>query len=156
MRRSIIFIFLLALTLSSAAQTGDWAAVEGLVWGTDISVKTKQGKKLQGSFESASPNRIVVEANERAFPGRKVVRREIGRDEVKEVRLNRRGASALAGAAIGLGVGIGIGVAVDAPYPNHEDRGLIAGTLGALGGLIGAGIGKTHPSVKGKLIYVAP
>jgi len=156
MRRCLTFILVLALTVSSAsAQSGDWAAVEGLSNSADISIKTKQGKKLQGDFDSANPERIVIWSQERAFPGRKIVRREIARNNVKEVRLNRRFVSAAAGAAIGVGVGVGVGAAVDSQYSSNEDRGLLGAVLGILGAAIGAGIGKTHPFIKGKLIYVA-
>lgn len=156
--RSFVTLFLaVSLLVSSAtAQSGDWAAVEGLASGTDVSVKTKQGKKYQGEVDSANSERLIIWSQERDFPGRKIVRREVARAEIKQIKLNHRLTSIAAGAAIGAGIGVGIGAAVDSQYSSNEDRGLLGVVLGLLGAAIGAGIAKSHPFLKGKTIYLAP
>jgi hypothetical protein len=73
---------------------------------------------------------------------------------VQEVRLVRPAASLLAGAAIGAGVGAGIGAGLESAAKSNEDRGLLTGVLAILGLVIGAGIARHYPFVKGKLIYV--
>jgi hypothetical protein len=157
MRNSFCLLLTMAiLTSTCLAQTGDWAAVEGLAQGTDISIKTKQGRNYRGEVDSVAVNRLTLWSQEHDFPGRKLVRREIARADVKSVRPNHPWISIAAGAGIGAGIGIGIGSAVDAHYPNNEDRGLLGEVLGILGAAIGAGIAKSHPFIKGKAIYVAP
>jgi hypothetical protein len=138
-----------------AAQTGNWAAVEGLAPGTAIEVSAG-GKKLHGEFDYADPERLILWWDQRSFPGRVVVKREVARSEVRQVRVVYRTASVAAGAAIGAGIGAGIGVAVDSTAKNHEDRSLTAVVGGLLGAGLGAAIGKIHPFVKGSVIYRAP
>jgi len=144
------------LTTTCLAQTGDWAAVEGLGQGTDITIKTKQGRSYRGEVDSVAVDHLTFWSQERDFPGRRLVRRDIARTDVKQVRLNHRWWSVAAGAGIGAGIGMGIGAAVDASYSSNEDRGLLGPVLGLLGAAIGAGIAKSHPFIKGKSIYVAP
>jgi len=152
----ISFLILLLLAGSSTAQTGDWAAIEGLQSGADIYVKTIKGRKLQGQVESTDPERLVIWSQERGFPGRAIVMRQISRADVKQVRLNRRGASAVAGAAIGAGIGVGLGVAADAPSKDHEARSVVSLVFGALGAGLGAAIAKSHPFLHGPVSYEAP
>jgi hypothetical protein len=152
---SVLFAFTL-LVNSCAAQSGVWAAVEGLAPGTMISVQITQGKKLQGQFEYADPDRLILWSNERSFPGRVIAKRELSRNVVKKVQLLYRTASIAAGAAIGAGIGAGIGVAADATAKNHEDRSLVSFVFGLLGAGLGAAIGKTHPFVHGAVIYDTP
>lgn len=157
MRSLVTLVLIVAIFVTSAlAQTGDWAAVEGLPSGADISIKTKQGSKYQGNLDSVTPELLILWSQERDFPGRKFVRREIPRADVKQVRLNRRLASVAAGAAIGAGIGVGVGAIADSQARSNEDNGLIGFVLGLLGALIGAGIAKSHPFIKGKTIYLAP
>jgi hypothetical protein len=157
MRSFVTCVLAVSLLITSApAQSGDWASVESLAPGTDISVTTARGRKCQGEFDSATPERLILWSQERDFPGRKLVRREIPRVEIKQVRLNHRVASVAAGAAIGAGLGIGIGAAIDSQYRSNEDRGLLSVVLGLLGGAMGAAIAKTHPFIKGKIIYRVP
>ena len=82
--------------------------------------------------------------------------RSIPRDDVKCVRLNHRVWSQIVGAAIGLGAGVAIGAAVDAHARSNEDNGVVGATLGILVGFGGGLIGKSHPFIRGKVIYQAP
>jgi hypothetical protein len=152
---SLLLVIVFIVT-STAAQSGDWAAVEGLAPGTDISLRTTRGQKLQGELDSVAPDRLVIWSQERDFPGAKIVRRELPRGDVKRIRLNHRVGSMLAGAAIGIGVGVGMGAAIDTQSRSNEDRGIASVVFGLLGAAIGAGIAKYHPFLKGKTIYLAP
>jgi hypothetical protein len=157
MRTFVSLLLVIACCVTSAAaQSGDWAAVEGLAPGTDISLKTTRGQKLQGELDSVTTDHLTIWSQERDFPGHKTVRREFSRSDVKQIWVNHRVGSVLAGAAIGTGVGVGIGVAIDAQSRNNEDRSIAGVVFGLLGGAIGAGIAKYHPFLKGKTIYLAP
>lgn len=155
------FVLLLALALvcqSSFAQAslGDWQNVRNLGVESDISVKTKAGDKYHGELVGTTIDSLTLDSDERGFPGRVTKRRELHREDVREVRFVRPGASLLAGAAIGAGLGAGIGAGVDSTARSNEDRGLLTAVLALLGGLIGAGVAHHYPFIKGKKIYVAP
>src|SRR5579883_2808999 len=119
--------------MAQSTASGSWSAVEALAPGSDISVKTTQGLKLQGTVDSVSEIGLVIWSSERRFPGRATVRREIPREEVREIRMNRRGLSTLAGAAAGAGLGIAIGAPIDAQARSNEDRGVVTAVLALLG-----------------------
>jgi hypothetical protein len=154
-----LFIRLLifhVLAATAAAQTGNWAAVEGLRTGSAISVRTINGKIFHGRFEAADPDHLVLWSDERSFPGRATVQRDLSRSIVMQVRLDRPMASMAAGAAIGAGIGVGLGVAAYAPSKDHEARGVVSLVFGALGAGLGAAIAKSHPFLHGPIIYGAP
>ena len=156
MRKTVALLLAITfLTTACLGQVGDWAAVEGLAPGTDISIKT-QGRTYRGEVVSVAVDHLTLWSQERDFPGRKLVRREIARADVKQIRLNHQWLSVAAGAGMGAGIGVGIGAAVDSHYPSNEDRGVVGVVLGLLGAAIGAGIAKSRPFIKGKSIYVAP
>ncbi|MCA1636522.1 MAG: hypothetical protein LC802_23245, partial [Acidobacteria bacterium] len=138
--------------LAQGTQTrSDWAALQTLSPGEKIVVKTKDGDRFTGRFESASDILLVFEDD-----GRKV---SLARDSIRRVQLNR-GKSRLKGLLFGAAIGGGIGFAVGGAlyFPNRGD---IVGTtvpgataLGAsIGAGIGAGFGKGN---KNETIYEAP
>jgi len=157
MRSLVALVLTITVFVTNAvAQSGDWAAVEGLKSEADISVQTLSGETYQGNFDSATPELLVLWSQERDFPSRKLVRREIPRQQVKKVRIVHRVGSVVAGSAIGAGIGASIGVIADSQMRNHEDRGLVAFVLGALGAGLGAAISKARPFIKGRVIYIVP
>ena len=149
---------LLLTSSSSLAQStsSDWSTVQNLASGLVLSVRTRTGAKYHGEMVTATPDSLIINSDERAFPGRTVRRREFARSEVREIRLTAYGASLAAGAVIGGAAGAGIGVALDSTAKSHEYRGVVAFVLGVLGAGIGAAIAHHHPFVKGKKIYVDP
>ena len=158
-RKLATLTFLCLLSLQSVvAQTGpgDWTNVQNLEIGSDICLKTKQGRKLQGRLDSVSGEKLSLWSSERDFPGRITVRREVPREYVKEIRMNHRAVSVVAGAAIGLGIGVAAGAIVDSQARSREDNGILGATLGLFGGLAGAAIGRTFPFIKGKRVYYVP
>lgn len=151
-----VWLVLVLASQSSFAQAGlgDWQSVRNLAVDSNISVKTKTGKKYHGDLVNVTTDSLTLDSDERGFPGRVTTRRDLRRDQVEEVRLVRPAASLLAGAAIGAGVGAGIGAGLESAAKSNEDRGLLTGVLAILGLVIGAGIARHYPFVKGKLIYV--
>ena len=141
----------------SVAQAGhdDWANVQNLPADLAVIVKVQSGTKYHGELVSVTPDSLALDSDEPAFPGRTIRRREIKREDIREIRLTAPAASMLAGAAIGAGVGVGVGVGLDASAKSHEDRGLLALLMGGLGATIGVAVARHHGLVKGRLIYAA-
>ncbi len=133
---------------------GNWTSVQNLPVRSAISVKTKTGDKYNGELVNVTPESLTIDSDERAFPGRVITRRDLRREDIREVRFQAQVASVLAGAAIGAGVGGGIAAGVEATGKSNEDRGLAIGVLASLGAAIGSAIASHYPIVKGKLVYV--
>ena len=158
-RSGLSFLLLMVLLTGAAswaqADLHDWNNVKDIAVGSDIWIKGTNGN-VSGAFESADDLEIHVrEWRRRPFVGGSYSRpRVLRRDEVRLVRFAHRGLSALAGGAIGVGAGAGIGAALDAPYPNHEARGIAMFVLGLFGGLIGEGVGEHTAFLHGPKIYV--
>ena len=130
---------------------GDWSAVQALSPGQKISVRTKDGDRLDGRFESASDILINFERG-----GRKV---SLARDSINLVQLDR-GKSRKRGLLIGLAVGGGVGFAVGGGlyFPHRDDIvGSVVPAFTALGAGIGAGIGGGFgKGNKNETVYEAP
>ncbi len=138
--------------LAQTAQTrGDWSAVQALSPGQKISVRTKDGDRLDGRFESASDILIIFERR-----GRKV---SLARDSIHLVQLDR-GKSRTRGLLIGLAVGGGVGFAVGGGlyFPHRDDIiGSVVPAFTALGAGVGAAIGGGFgKGNKNETIYEAP
>jgi hypothetical protein len=129
----------------------DWSAVQALSPGEKIVVRTKDGDRLTGRFDSASD--ILLNFT---HDGRKV---SLTRESIQRVQINRgksHAKGALFGAAIGAGAGFTAGAIVY--FPARDD---IVGTTvpgaTALGLAIGAGIGAAlGKGNKNETIYEAP
>ena len=152
----VLWLVLALASQSSFAQAGlgDWQNVRNLAVDSNISVKTKAGEKYHGDLVNVTTDSLTLDSDERGFPGRVTRRRELRREDIQEVRFLAAMASVLAGAAIGAGVGAGIGAGLESAAKSNEDRGLLTGVMAILGLVIGAGIARHYPFVKGKLIYV--
>jgi hypothetical protein len=134
----------------------DWQRVINLTTGTPITVKMKTGDRYNGSFVAAAVDGLSMDSDERAHPGRITRRRDLIRDEIREVRRLQKLQSALAGAAIGGGVGAVIGIAVDSAARSNEDKGLATAVFTFLGAVMGGMIARHTSLIKGEKIYVAP
>ena len=158
--RTKIFALGLTLLLASggaapaaaqdASARGNWAAVQSLQAGEKLVVKTVDGRRETGRFESANDLLLIVERG-----GRKVA---YERDRVRLVQINRgksRAKSAALGAAIGgggLAIGAGIYDAADGDFV-----GAFIPAVALIGAGIGAGIGALIPKGnKNVTIYEAP
>jgi hypothetical protein len=144
----------LASGAPAAAQSrgagGDWSAVQALSPGAKIVVRTKDGDRLTGRFDSA--NDLLLNFT---HDGKKV---SLTRESIRRVQLNRgksRAKGALVGAAIGGGAGAGAGgiVVSKGDFIVGET---IAG-MAFIGAGIGAGIGAAlGMGNKNETIYEAP
>lgn len=151
-------VALVVIATSALAQTDlhDWNNVKNIAAGTDVWIKGAHGN-VSGAIESVDDGMVrLLEWKRRPFIGGSYSRRRvIARSEVKQVRFAKRAVSALAGGALGVAAGAGIGAAIDAPHPNHEDRGIAMFVLGLFGGLIGESVGEHTAFVHGEKIYEA-
>lgn len=146
----VIVVLLLSFLLSPAtliAQTGtnNWSQLNGVTAGTKLSVKLKDGKKVEGTFTSVSDTGLTLTVKNAA--------KEIRREDVATVHAvvgKSIGKSTLIGLGVGAGVGAAIGLAGDASNDAGGFEGVdnaVAGVItviGALsGGIAGFVIGKT-------------
>ena len=132
-----------------AAASSDWSAVQSLSPGQKIIVRTRDGDRLTGTFDSASDTRIDFDDD-----GKKI---SLTRESIKVVQLNR-GKSRLNGALIGAAIGGAGGFGVGAWVHSYGDfnSSVIYGP-GLLGTGIGAGIGAAlGKGNKNETIYEAP
>ena len=138
------------LAKPAAAPPADWSAVQTLSRGQKIVVRTMDGDRLTGRFDSATDLLLNYEEDN----GRKV---SLKRESIKLVQLNRgksRLNSALLGAAIGGGGGLAIGGWAYAQGDFHPSVVYGPGLLGAgIGAGIGGALGKGN---KNETIYEAP
>lgn len=155
---AVVLTLLLSFLLSPAtllAQTGmnDWSRLNAVSNGTKLSVKTKDGKKMEGTLEAVSDTSISLTV--------KKARKEVKREDVASVH-QLSGKSAATATLVGLGVGAGAGAAIglagDAGSDGFEklDNSIAAGVtvLGAgIGALAGFFIGKSGK--KRVLLYEA-
>jgi len=140
--RHLVVLFL-CVQLIHAQTPSDWRRVQNLAPGKAILLKTKAGDRYQGKLASAMPDSILVNTDERSFPGRRRQRREFQQSAVKEIRLQRPAASTLTWLAIGAGIGAGVGAGVGAAigrsrYSRDRDDSEIWTTVGLMFGT-GAG-----------------
>jgi hypothetical protein len=148
--------FALAQAPAAAAQTraraaDDWSAVQALPPGEKIVVRTKDGDRLTGRFDSASD--LLVNFTD----GRKKI--SLTRESVRRVQLDRgnsRVKGMLVGAAIGGGVGFAVGSVLYFPYRDDMTGSTVPG-MTALGLAFGAGIGAAAgKGRKNETVYEAP
>ena len=118
-------------------------------------IKTKQ-EKYQGHLQQADLDSLVILSSERAHPGRRLITRKLMKDQILEVRLNKRLLSTIVGGVIGAGIGFSIGAIAGSRAKNKEMNGVVETTLGFAGGLLGSLVGHNVPFIKGKKIYPAP
>jgi hypothetical protein len=121
-----------------AGSAGEWATVKAIPAGERLSVRLKEGKKLEGRLRGVSDAMLTLDR------GNKTI--DLNRDSIAKVyRLVKRstGKAIARSTAIGAGVGFGIGAGVGiwgGTYEDLETAGLV-GILGGGGAAIGAGVG---------------
>lgn len=136
---------------AAAAAPADWSAVQSLSPGTKIVVRTKEGDRLTGRFDSATD--LVINFTD----GRRKV--SLTRESIRVVQLDRgnsRGRGTLVGALIGAAGGFAVGAIIYLPYKD-DINGATVPAFTALGAGIGAGIGAaTGKGSKNETVYEAP
>ena len=147
----IVSLFLTA-TPFSFAQTSqnDWSAVQKLVTGTDLFIKTSNGKTVNGSLVSVNDNEVELSV--------KGSRLSLLKNNIEAIYLAvpKSGKCArLIGAGVGLiVVPVAVGVAYKGELENNYSALVLLPIAGLIGGaLIGGLFGKGKK--KGALIYKA-
>ena len=149
MHSPLKLVLLCALVATADAQDRrDWQSLAKLQPGDNIRVSLKTGP-VDGTFQSWTPQQITA--------GSITAKRE----DVLKVERNRHGGSrakhAAIGAAIGFGGGFAIGAGVTGCHAGQfgpcVSRGEGGAITGAVGAVIGAGIGALLPSHSRELIY---
>jgi small nuclear ribonucleoprotein (snRNP)-like protein len=146
---AIIVVVLLSFLLSPftlVAQTGtnDWSRLSAATTGTRLSVKLKDGKKVEGTLNSVSDTSLSLTVKDAA--------KEIRREDVASVHEVSKKSAAKA-TLIGLGIGAGVGAALAISSDQSENdtffetrdsvtAGFVVLTAG-IGALTGFLIGRT-------------
>ena len=145
MKKLISFALVLCLALPMIAVAGqsgtvsnDWAAVQSVPLGDKLSVKLKDGKKMEGRLLAVSDTSIKIDRGSKTS--------DLDRNSIAKVQRyvtnsvgKSIGKSTAIGAGIGFGAGAGVALAAD-QYEDIETAGLV-GILGGIGAGIGAAVG---------------
>ena len=152
----VLLLSFLLSPLALAAQTAptDWSRLNSVTSGTKLSVKLKDGKKIDGTFDGATDTVLSLTVKN----ARKEIRRE-DVESVSEVTKKSATKSTLIGMGIGAGAGAALGIAGDI---NENDTffetrdsvvvGVVVLTAG-IGALAGYLIGRSGK--KRVLLYVS-
>ena len=126
-------LLLSPVTLAAQATTGDWSRLTSVPTGSKLSVKLKNGNKVDGKLSSVSDTAVTLMVKNTST--------ELKRDDIRTVHLVG-GKSAKKGALIGLGVGAGTGALVGGVLDASGDNfPLATGVTTAIGTILGAGLG---------------
>lgn len=140
-----LVLTVLIMNLMAAAfqkTTADWSAVRTLPAGSKLSVRLKDGKKIEGILVSVSDSGLTLTRNNQTV--------DLGQPDIAKVyQLIPRSAGKSAGrsALIGAGIGFGAGVAAGGAIGSYEDIQTLESM--AVLGTIGAGIGAVVGAIKG-------
>ncbi|MEW6212201.1 MAG: hypothetical protein AB1631_27980 [Acidobacteriota bacterium] len=141
--KKLACLVLIALVVNSTAAAfqkpaADWSAVRALVAGSRLSVRLKDGKKIEGLLVSVSDSSLTLTRNNQAV--------ELDQPNIAKVyHLIPRsaGKSAARSALIGAGIGFGAGVGAGGAIGSYEDIQTLESmaVLGSVGAAIGAVVG---------------
>lgn len=128
-------LLLSAVTVAAQGQTNDWSKVTALSSGSNLSVKLKNGKTVNGTLSSVSDSTLSLTSKNAPV--------EIKRDDVRTIHEVVKKSSATKATLIGTGVGAGAGAAAGAITDSSNDDGfekLDSAATAALA-IVGAGVG---------------
>ena len=128
----VISLLLSPVTLMAQTATSDWSRVTSVPAGSKLSVKLRNGKKIDGTMSSASDTALTLL--------RKNTTTEVKRDDIKTVH-QLSGASATKATLIGLGVGTGAGAIVGVAMRDNDSFLDLNNVATAAITVIGAGVG---------------
>lgn len=122
------------INVSAQTATSDWSRLTALPTGSELSVKLKTGKTINGRLNSVSDTTLSLTVKNAA--------QDLRREDVASVyQVKKKSAakSTLIGAGVGAGAGAALGAVGDS---NDEDSFVYAdGFLTAAGAILGAGVG---------------
>ena len=146
---AIIVVLVLSFVLSPVsvmAQTGtnDWSRLSAVASGTKLSVKLKDGKKIEGKFANVSDASLSLTVKNAA--------KEIRREDIATIhQISKKGAGKATLIGLGVGAGVGAGLAIASERndddtffetPDSISAGFVVLTAG-VGALAGFLIGRT-------------
>src|SRR5438132_1248984 len=151
-RRSTLTLLLIVLLMfqsSALAQTavmprGDWSAVLRQTPGEILTVKLKNGKKVQGALDHAVDDLLVLTRENKDL--------DLKRDQIISVAVAGKKKSVVKPVLIGLGVGAAVGAGIGAAVNGNESGPsfvLSKGQERAIGAAVGGAIGAVGGSVIG-------
>jgi small nuclear ribonucleoprotein (snRNP)-like protein len=149
----LISLLLSPVTLTAQTTLSDWSRLNAVASGSKLSVKLKDGKKVEGTLQSVSDSGLSLRV--------KNADKELRRDDVQtvhEVSSKSVKKATLIGLGVGAGAGAVLGIAGDASNEGFETLDnaaaaavtILGAGVGALGGFLVARSGK-----KRVLIYEA-
>jgi hypothetical protein len=127
-------LLLSPVTLMAQATTSDWSRLSSVPTGSKLSVKLRNGNKIDGKLSSVSDTAVTLMV--------KNASREVKRDDIRTVH-QVNGKSATTATLIGLGVGAGAGAALGAVADSTNDDSLenLDSAATAVTTVLGAGVG---------------
>ena len=138
---AVIVVLVLSLlvspvTLLGQTGTSDWSRLSSVAGGTKLSVKLKDGKKVEGTWTAVSDTALTLTVKKAA--------KEIRREDVASVHeVSKK--SATKSTLIGLGIGAGAGAAIGLAGDASSDAGgfetldnAVAGAITIIGAVAGA------------------
>ena len=130
----LLFSFLLSpITPVAQTRTNDWSRLNTVPTGTKLSVKQKDGKKVEGTLSAITDTSLSLTVKNAA--------KEIRREDiatVHEVSKKGAGKATLIGMGIGAGVGAGLGLAAETDDDGLEVKDSVTAGVVVLGAGIGA------------------
>jgi small nuclear ribonucleoprotein (snRNP)-like protein len=128
-------LLLSTVTVAAQGTANDWSRVTALASGSNLSVKLKSGKTVNGTLSSASDSTLSVTSKNAPV--------EIKREDVRSVHEVVKKGSAAKATLIGMGVGAGAGALLGAIADASNDDGFESFDKAATGVLAvgGAGVG---------------
>ncbi|MCI0663580.1 MAG: hypothetical protein L0220_21160 [Acidobacteria bacterium] len=136
------------LSPQDAVAQDNWEAVRSIPAGDEITVETRDGKRMKGRMSGISGTTLTFSSKNRPV--------SLDQPEIKKIYRQVTGGSraknSLLGTAIGAGIGAGIGLFFVAAYGEGVDADAFA-TLMGFGAGIGAGVGVLFKGSKKLLIY---
>jgi hypothetical protein len=143
----IVFTLIANSSLTFAGQAGapnrQWATVQSTSTGSKLSLRLKDGKKMEGRLLNISDSALTIDRGGKST--------DVKRDSIEKVyrvEQKSRGKSVAKGALIGAGIGFGAGAGVGIAAGQYEDleTAELVGILGGIGAAIGAGLGALFSS----------
>ena len=130
----LISLILSPVNLAAQATASDWSRLSSVPTGSILSVKLRNGNKIDGTLSSVSDTAVTLMV--------KNASRELKRDDVRTIH-QVNGKSATTATLIGLGVGAGAGAAIGAAVDrnNGDEFEKLDNIATAVTTVLGAGVG---------------
>ena len=128
-------LLLSTVTVAAQGTANDWSRVTALASGSNLSVKLKSGKTVNGTLSSASDSTLSMTSKKAPV--------EIKREDVRSIHEVVKQGSATKATLIGMGVGAGAGALLGAIGDASNDDGFesIDNAATAALAVVGAGVG---------------